>query len=50
MHLIKYIQKYKTYIKLLHVSVPRCHHQGVVLIKEYKVTVLALYSFVRITP
>jgi hypothetical protein len=36
MHLMKYIQKYKTPIKLLHVSAPTCHHQGVILIKEIK--------------
>jgi hypothetical protein len=34
MHLIKYIQKYKIPIKLLHVSAPRCHHHGLILRKE----------------
>jgi hypothetical protein len=27
-------------INLLHVSAPRCHHQGVVLTKEYKANTL----------
>jgi hypothetical protein len=36
MYLIKYIQKYKITVKLLHISAPRCHHQGVILAKEYK--------------
>jgi hypothetical protein len=31
MHLIKCIQEYKTPIKLLRVSAPRCHNQGVIL-------------------
>jgi hypothetical protein len=35
MHLLKYIQKYKTPIKLSHISVPRCHHHGAILTKEY---------------
>jgi hypothetical protein len=36
MHLIECTQKYKTPVKLLHVSTPRCHHQGVILTEEYK--------------
>ena len=36
MLLVKYIQKSKTPVKLLHVSAPTCHHQGLILTKEYK--------------
>jgi hypothetical protein len=42
------IQKNKTPIKDLHVSAPRCHHQEVILIKEYKENKAS--SFIRITP
>jgi hypothetical protein len=40
MHLMKYIQKYKTPVKSLHVSAPRCHHQGIILTKKYKASAL----------
>jgi hypothetical protein len=36
MHSAKYIQKYNIPVKLLHVSAPRCHYQGVILTKACK--------------
>jgi hypothetical protein len=45
MHLIKYTLKYKTCTELLHVLALKCHHQGFILTKECKASMLNTTTF-----